>query len=228
MEQQRTGAIAMQPIQTLLTEIVDYAGLFPPAKLDMGPTVENYASYIESEHNWMLGRLIVPVSRLDAFEEASATLLPKTDEDAMPWRISALVPPADQQDPWESFQRIDEFNERHSEPDNGLALVDTVEIKTDTPKQIDEVLELLPEEARAFFEIPIDDDPRGLIAAIAGTWSAAKVRTGNVVRFGNVSVQVEQFNPVVALRIDQFPASGTDRSVVVPHLVEGGIECRCL
>lgn len=174
----------MSPLRTLLTGIVDYAGLFPPAKLEMRPTVENYRAYLESEHNWMLGRLIVPVSRLDEFEQAARTFLPQDPDDPTPWRISALVPPPNQKDPWESFQRIDDFNEAHSELENGLAEIDTIEIKTDTVAQIDEVLELLPEEERAFFEIPIDEDPRGLIAAIAGTGSAAKVRTGNVVPEG--------------------------------------------
>ena len=31
--------------EALLAQLVDYAGLFPPAKLDMAPTVANYATY---------------------------------------------------------------------------------------------------------------------------------------------------------------------------------------
>ena len=35
----------MSAIRALLTESIDYAGLFPPAGLDMASAVENYARY---------------------------------------------------------------------------------------------------------------------------------------------------------------------------------------
>jgi hypothetical protein len=54
----------------LLRDLIDYAGLFPPASLDMAAAVANYDSYSRSEWNWILGRFIVPVARLGEFEEA--------------------------------------------------------------------------------------------------------------------------------------------------------------
>ena len=39
----------MQIVRLLMTEIIDYAGLFPPAKLDMDPTVRNYGAYLCSK-----------------------------------------------------------------------------------------------------------------------------------------------------------------------------------
>ena len=51
----------------MLSEIVDYAGLFPPSKLPMSEAVANYAKYKAGEHSWMLGRFVVPVGRLDEF-----------------------------------------------------------------------------------------------------------------------------------------------------------------
>ena len=59
-------------MEALLAQLIDYAGLFPPAKLDMGPTVRNYADYVAGDDAWMLGRLIVPVGRLEEFEAAAA------------------------------------------------------------------------------------------------------------------------------------------------------------
>ncbi|MFG0275122.1 MAG: hypothetical protein ACF8QF_08695 [Phycisphaerales bacterium] len=171
------------PLHPLLNALVDYAGLFPPAKLDMAPTVENYARYVVSPEAWMLGRLIVPVSRLDEFEEAAIDHLPR-DPEAPEWRISALlVPMTDDRkmdDLQRDLERLDAFNEAHADANAGLAIIDTVEVKTDTPRAIDRVLKALPETERAFFEIPVSDDPRGVIAAIAGTGSAAKIRTGGV------------------------------------------------
>jgi len=41
----------------LLRDLIDYAGLFPPASLDMAAAVANYHSYLHSDWNWILGRL---------------------------------------------------------------------------------------------------------------------------------------------------------------------------
>ena len=59
------GAVGM-----LLRDLIDYAGLFPPASLAMAQTAANYDAYLRSEENWILGRFIVPVARLGEFEEA--------------------------------------------------------------------------------------------------------------------------------------------------------------
>ena len=58
-----TKAIAAG-LRALLEGVFDYAGLFPPARLDMAETVRNYARYLDDEHAWMLGRFIVPTARL--------------------------------------------------------------------------------------------------------------------------------------------------------------------
>ena len=51
-------------LQALLTGLIDYAGLFPPAALDLPTAVRNYATYREGEHAWMLGRFVVPSANL--------------------------------------------------------------------------------------------------------------------------------------------------------------------
>jgi len=173
----------MHSVQLLLTEIIDYAGLFPPAKLDMGPTVRNYGAYLNSKDQWMLGRLIVPVARLDEFEAEAAGLLP-TSEAGEIWKISALMPPASDADLDALYRRIADFNDLHEDPANGWALIDAVEIKANTSAEIDRVIGESPAGLRTFFEIPIDEDPRGLVAALAGADDEApvnaKVRTGGV------------------------------------------------
>jgi len=74
-------------IHALLDGIVDYAGLFPPARLEMSPVVANYGRYLGGPHAWMLGRLIIPTARFgefaDAFEAQGAA-------GGRTWRISAL------------------------------------------------------------------------------------------------------------------------------------------
>lgn len=45
--------------------LVDYAGLFPPAALGMADAAAEYAAAREGPHAWMLGRFIVPASRIE-------------------------------------------------------------------------------------------------------------------------------------------------------------------
>ncbi len=51
--------------------LVDYAGLFPPAALDMETAVEEFAGHLGESEAWMLGRFIVPVGRLPELAEAA-------------------------------------------------------------------------------------------------------------------------------------------------------------
>lgn len=169
-------------IRALLTGLIDYAGLFPPAKLDMAATVRNYASYLAGEHSWMLARLIVPAARLDEFERAAGALLPGEGEPS--WRLSALIG----DDLEDDLDRIESFNARQDDkrrlaldvPVSGGAIVDAVELKAASLEQIEDAIELVPDELFPFVEIPAPGDPRGMIAALAGGELGAKIRTGGI------------------------------------------------
>lgn len=173
-------------IHTLMSGLIDYAGLFPPAKLDMRTSVENYARYLASGDAWMLGRFICPVSRLEEFRTASTDLLPQNPDDA-PWPISAIL----DGDADENLDSVFAFNHEHAKPEHGLANIDAVEIKSPSPEAIDDALDLIPEEVFPFFEIPVLPTPtetgsfhapdiRGFVAALAGSDAGAKIRTGGV------------------------------------------------
>ena len=62
----------MDALHTLLHGSIDYAGLFPPAELDMSAAVTSYADYRRSPHRWALGRFVVPFNRLAELETAAA------------------------------------------------------------------------------------------------------------------------------------------------------------
>lgn len=164
---------------SLLENLVDYAGLFPPAKLDMATAVANYAAYVQHADAWMLERFVVPVGRLEEFEAAAAGLMP-TDETEDPWPLSVLVSPAGSDQLEADFEAIATFNDRHCQPADGLAIVDAVELKGDDAEAIDASLDLMPDEIFPFYEIPWDADPRGLIATLVGGDAGAKIRTGGV------------------------------------------------
>ena len=176
----------MHAARLLLDSILDYAGLFPPAKLDMAPTVANFARYRRSADRWMLGRLIVPVTRFPEFVECADPHLPKTAdaEGDDPWPLSVLVAPASDRQIVADLERIERFNARMEDREfsraHGRAAIDTIETKATTPHEIDRALEYVPDEIFAYFEVPVDGDPRGLIATMASLDTGAKIRTGGL------------------------------------------------
>jgi len=168
-----------------MSGLIDYAGLFPPAKLSMGDCAANYAQYLEGADSWMLGRFVVPVSRLEEFRVAAIPRLPRAGG-ADPWPLSALI----DGDLEENLDAVFAFNHEHSTPKNGLAIIDAVEIKVPTSEDggltrasaefIDGALDTLPEGLYPFFELSASADVRGCVAALAGADAGAKIRTGGV------------------------------------------------
>jgi hypothetical protein len=53
-----------ESLRVLLENLIDYAGLFPPAALSMQDAVRNYARYRDGEYAWALGRFVVPEARV--------------------------------------------------------------------------------------------------------------------------------------------------------------------
>jgi hypothetical protein len=160
-----------QSLHALLAEIVDYAGLFPPASLAMEQVVANYALYREDPNAWMLARLIVPVARLAAFEAAADRIAP--GEPTAIWRMSALAGA----DLAADAAAIEAFNARHTA---GTAWIDTIELKASSLAEIRAAKQALPGWLIAYVELPIGDDPRPLIAELAALGMRGKVRTGGV------------------------------------------------
>ncbi|MCI0464106.1 MAG: hypothetical protein L0Z62_44805 [Gemmataceae bacterium] len=55
-------------LRALLERVIDYAGLFPPARLPLDESIRNYARYRTEPERWMLGRFICPAARLAELE----------------------------------------------------------------------------------------------------------------------------------------------------------------
>jgi hypothetical protein len=166
----------MSAIRVLLQNSIDYAGLFPPAALDMAAAVGNYHRYRGGEAAWALGRFILPVSRLPEFEQAT-TELPRPPA-GRPWLLSVLTGA----DLAGDLEKVTTFNRHHA--DTGTARIDTLEAKASSSDAVRDTMHRIPGDLQAYLEIPIDHDPSGLIAAIGRTGARAKVRTGGVTRDG--------------------------------------------
>ena len=147
-------------LHALLDSLIDYAGLFPPAGLDMKTAVKNYARYKTGAHAWMLGRFVAPVARLAEFEQAWS-------EAGGPagWQLSAIVTKP------EEIDVATEFNERHA----GKVTIDALEMKATSVGEIHEVPGFT-----AYVEVPSINDPTHLIAAMRHENVRAKIRTGGL------------------------------------------------
>ena len=163
----------MSVIKSLFSKTIDYAGLFPPAKLPLEEVVSNYASYIECDDAWMLARLIIPSARLMELEQQPPFL-----ESSASWQISSLVPNAADQAFAGALNDIEAFNQKFARK----AVVDTVEIRTPTIEVLTQTIDGLPPSLNAFLEIPHQQDPAEMLAAVANAPSNifAKIRTGGV------------------------------------------------
>lgn len=171
------AVVVVSAIKNLVSEIVDYAGLFPPAKLPLGEVIENYEQYLSGEFAWMLSRLVLPVAKTADLETNETFVASKHQ-----WKISALIPPVSDADAFDAaIKTIVDFNQRHA--GTGKAIIDNVEVRTPTVELVSETAAKIPNEVVAFLEIPHLTDPSAHIAAIASSNKAnlfAKVRTGGV------------------------------------------------
>lgn len=68
-----------ESLRALLTRLIDYAGLYPPAALPLPRVLENYRAYLKSPESWMLNRLVLPAAKLPEVELADG------------WRVTLLV-----------------------------------------------------------------------------------------------------------------------------------------
>ena len=150
----------MSALTAALAGLIDYAGLFPPASVDMRTAIANYAAYAEGEHRFALGRFIVDRERL--FELAAAA----DPNQAMP-RLSVLLAP--------SFQK-DEVPELLAN-----ATVESVEIKCEEPLTIMRLCERVPDQLERYFELSCTASCSSAIDALAAVDARAKLRLGGVV-----------------------------------------------
>jgi hypothetical protein len=162
----------MSAIHVLLRNSIDYAGLFPPAGLDMSTSVENYARYKSGPSSWALGRFVVPVERILEFEAAAEPLLRSNQS---PWHLTALLSSEVEAD----LAAVDEFNRRRASPATPL-VIDSLELKANEPGVAEAALAQIPSHLQAYIEIPAAGDPSRLIQVISRAGRRAKVRTGGV------------------------------------------------
>lgn len=52
-----------------MSGLIDYAGLFPPADLNLKSSINNYSNYIRGSRNWMMSKFILPSSKISGLND---------------------------------------------------------------------------------------------------------------------------------------------------------------
>ena len=143
---------------SLLENLIDYAGLFPPASLPPQRVAEDYLSYLDLPARFALGRLIWPAARLDQLPVLKA-----------PVTLSALLGSLDE------FPQIVEHNARKDLPYK----FDCVELRWN--KSVN--LRALEEKWGywAFFEVTPDEAQEAAAVLPHRPCWGLKLRTGGLV-----------------------------------------------
>lgn len=157
----------VKSLEDLLQGIIDYAGLFPPASLNLEDAYKNYTEYRESEYKWMLSNFIIPAKRLDDL----SGLLQNSEADPFPCSILGnsgdtpdifLVNMKTDLDNWKKFL---DTNEKATGkvyevklPDEVILSHDSNEVAKFIELVSDDIGETIGNEVTLFFEGILKDD----------------------------------------------------------------------
>jgi hypothetical protein len=161
----------------LLENFIDYAGIFPPAKLEMKEAVENYLKYRQGIESRFLGRFVCSAARLEELGQA----IPPNSE-AIP--ISVIGASAADKENWgEVLAQDAQAMTRFMAKIGDRADIEAYEVRVPDHENLPEYLSDL----RAFNQVdvycelpwgPEMADSLGLIAE--QDWIGAKARTGGL------------------------------------------------
>lgn len=160
-------------LRVLLEHAIDYAGLFPPASLDVPTSVNHYARYLRHPQSWALGRFVLPLSRLDEFVSARESAAPGSWP-LSPWHLSGIVSANTASSLVFDLAAADLFNRMACS-----ARIESVEVRVSTLEEIKLVCEHRPPGTAVFFELA-PEKAEELLPLVSRAGGRAKLRTGGV------------------------------------------------
>lgn len=209
-------------LHALLSGAIDYAGLFPPATLEMSDAIANYAEYRKGDHAWILGRFVVPVGKLAAFAAAATNTLPRGA--APPWKLCAVAGAGAAHE----LSEVEMFNRRHDGRSiSGRAAVEMIEVKVSTAHDVRALDDAIPLGVRMVCEVVASSNSlMPTLQTIRDMDGAAKIRTGGPTADAvPTSEQVADF--LIACHTARVPfkaTAGLHHAVSGDHPTEDGGE----
>lgn len=172
-----------QSSAALLDGLLDYAGLFPPARREMKEALEGYRAAQASAHSGLLGSFVLPLARIDEFVEAAepdnlgAGRTAGTGGDTLP--LSLIVPHDQASQVRAVRQRLE-----------GVAAIGALEIPPAGNEEIRGFSAQVPDDIQIFHEVPVvlarpealelQESTLRALDAVALAGACAKIRTGGL------------------------------------------------
>lgn len=209
-------------LRALLDEILDYAGLFPPAALPLDAAMRNYTRHRTEAERWMLGRFVVPATRLPELSGHTDGFDP-----AAPLRLAVLGTGGNDTDAFlaaleADLRHVSAFLARHDR----LATADVLEVRlppalrSADPARLTAFFDALAARTQTvlprldvFFEVPLTADLPVWLPGLADTVAAyaepERLRLGLKMRTGGL--EATAFPPGES--VATFIATCCDRGV---------------
>src|SRR6266480_890498 len=174
--------MAAASLRALLNRSIDYAGMFPPCSLELGPALKNQAEYVRSTDSWILSTFVLPIAKFgDAAESISQF------DKHHPLRVSALGAKTENaKDFFDELKNAAEVIRSFQKQD--VDRVSVVQLEMFAPTDVDlakfnEAAALLADlKLQMFWETPVESAEK-TIALLARAKQPAfgyKLRTGGV------------------------------------------------
>lgn len=115
-----------KPFRSFMEKLIDYAGLFPPARLPMDTAIRNYAEYRKGTDSWMLSRFICPAARLRELKIYKEEFFSEGE----PFHFSILIRSGkDRQEFWRGFEKDLEIIRDFLDFNEGRVTTDVIEVR---------------------------------------------------------------------------------------------------
>lgn len=177
----------MKPcLAALLADVIDYAGLFPPAALQLDPAIRNFAAYRKSPQAALLGRFVIPAAKLGDLSPYRDSLFAENP----PTRFSILAGGGESAEQFfdamkRDISAVDAFEAQHGDrvrveafelklPANLLRTRDGGAIRGFIRRTCEALHEAKHLKAAAFFETPLIDDWRAIFDSTASSAAQAQ------------------------------------------------------
>ena len=156
-------------LHVLLANLIDYAGLFPPAELSMRDAVAAYGRHRQSQDAWALGRFVVPVARLAEFADTAGDLRAPNHP---AWSLSALIG----DDARHDAAVIAQCNAANA----ARFVIEAAEVRVASLDAVSPAVTSLAQSLTLFVEIPLNAQLDEYLNALSSARVCAKIRTGGV------------------------------------------------
>ena len=167
-------------VRALMSGIIDYAGLFPPAGLELPDALDRFLAHSSGDDSWMLARFVIPAGRLGELSE----LLGERPYPQTPLRLSVLGRGGVTRARFaaslaDDIDRLEAFRTRHAD----RVEIDQLELRLpdapgEIPFAVGQALELLAAcpDVVPFLEVSLLEGWRGRIQRAIGALSSIEDR----------------------------------------------------